>query len=209
MAAFNNSKSNSKLRGLYILIMVILMQVAVISGCSQNEPATDGTASSEPATLTDPHGPEYISVTLITGRPDREAVWTITNVKRISKYVTRDGRIVYGDGVLIEGECVAPAKGNIDEGDLNPFFNGSKEIMILEDIDGNKYEMQTDMADGSTTEDGKSLAKFKIQFSLAGAGQYNSKIKSWGDLIIADPLDENKVLPEHRVSLGTFDSKLT
>jgi len=137
---------------------------------------------------------------LKTGSSDKGATWNISGVNRINRYVTKDGKIVFADGVMVEGECISN-NGTLEEDD-DPCFD---QIFILEDKAGKQFEMQAEIIRGDFTEDGKIKAVFKIPFSLAGEGEYNYSIRAWDDLIIADPLKDTMNLPGHRVSLGVFD----
>ena len=191
-------------RYIFILLTMLVLQIFFYAGCSNTRDGQTGTVNGV-ATRNDStkslDDEETVSeLTLKTGPSGKGATWNISGVDRVNRYVTMDGRVIFGDGVMVEGECITD--GSTLGEDYDPCFD---QVFVLEDKSGKQFEMQAGSIGGDFTEDGKMKAVFKIPFSLADEGQHNDSIRAWSDLIIADPLEDTKDLPGHRVSLAIFD----
>jgi hypothetical protein len=147
-----------------------------------------------------------LDVILITGTANDEVTWHIKNVRRVNQYIGGQKNITpslqQGDAISIEGECISKSQNT-------PFFEGgvgkkTKPKFVLEDLNGNQFELQFDEAKGTQAEIHSETDEFTVVFSLTGDGSINSSINSWADLIIADPDEKSRDLPGHKVSLRDF-----
>lgn len=185
-----------RMKKLLFLICILAISIIVFSlscSSSNNNSGTTGTSSNI----------HEQGIVLITGPPDKEVVWHITNVAHVYGYMTKD-KYVKGDGMTINGYCTT-------ENGETPFFDHEKPMFIVEDNNGQLYEIgvASGGSDVSEKEDsnGGKIDYFMIQVGLAGEGMTNPSIKSWSDLNLADPNIETQKLPGHKVSLGAFNKQ--
>ena len=117
----------------------------------------------------------------------------------MKSYYTPSMQIVKGDAIVISGD----AKGKcIDD---CSFFESETMTFILSDNQGNQYEMQAPIVE-FYEDNGGTLIKFAVYFSLQN-GDYSASLnRNWGDIIIEDYSESNRRLPGHKVNLSPFNN---
>ena len=172
---------------LIVNILLITFILAIIDGCSNNQPDQNVTTI----------GNNIVQLT--TGDGNNQITWTIEDVKRTNNYLKPDLSYVPGDSLLIRGE----AKTNSMTG---PFLQNGLPAFILEDEHGQEFTMQAVIADKGVPEDSNgTLVSFQVYFLLSNDGSFNQSIETSKNLIISDPIPANRSISHHSNNLSSFN----